>query len=474
MEKNYHKILKHRINPYLLVSTTSRNWYDKNRNLIPWDKDGSIYVGPKTGDIIFNISGGTVSSGYYRWNEPIRNTWNLIQLAPSKETDETDKTYLNRVLSKNFDDLHLPIYLDSTAYEMGGMVGFDGDIIQVEQLVNFHYEYLSDNTIRLYNTVNRDVLKIIKDETFTITWGDGNTDTIDVSLNDDLSYKDHTYSVTTGYTVSIELDNSWTQKRLSKKINIPPSISVQNPDGSFPFDYETNTVGTFTLPYTTGITFTQEYINDFDVTDSGTFFKVLDDNSSCNNNGESCYENRYELNNPTTSGITYSYKTINSCLDDTIMVTGVLPSGQTLNICARPNTLRIPDPIIYFAATGRSRKSELKRYGENTYQGTSTGSDNVGNYTGYTIDNLSYKDYEDGITMITGSTTNFYKEEVFNQMLTRNEHFIGFIDEPTIYSDVFVERGKQGVLEMNLRLGEIDNLGELDIYGNGFFQVKKQ
>jgi hypothetical protein len=27
---------------------------------------------------------------------------------------------------------------------------------------------------------------------------------------------------------------------------------------------------------------------------------------------------------------------------------------------------------------------------------------------------------------------------------------------------------------MNLRLGEIDNVGELDIYGNGFFQVKKQ
>jgi len=98
----------------------------------------------------------------------------------------------------------------------------------------------------------------------------------------------------------------------------------------------------------------------------------------------------------------------------------------------------------------------------------------VGSYTGYTIDNLSYKDYDDGITTITGTTTDFQKEEVFNEMLTRNEHFIGFIDEPSIFSDVFVERGKQGVLEMNLRLGEIDNVGEIDIYGNGFFQVKKQ
>jgi hypothetical protein len=123
---------------------------------------------------------------------------------------------------------------------------------------------------------------------------------------------------------------------------------------------------------------------------------------------------------------------------------------------------------------GRSRVSELKKYGENTYQGLTTGSDSVGSYSGYTIDNLSYRDYDDGTTTITGSTTNFQKEEVFNKMLTRNEHFIGFIDEPTIYSDIFVERGKQGVLEMNLRLGEIDNIGELSVYGNGFFEVKKQ
>ena len=49
-----------------------------------------------------------------------------------------------------------------------------------------------------------------------------------------------------------------------------------------------------------------------------------------------------------------------------------------------------------------------------------------------------------------------------------------FIDEPTIFSDIFVERGKQGVLEKTLRLSEIDNIGELNIYGNGYFNIKKQ
>ena len=73
-----------------------------------------------------------------------------------------------------------------------------------------------------------------------------------------------------------------------------------------------------------------------------------------------------------------------------------------------------------------------------------------------------------------GNTTDLATEYVVNKMLTRNEHFLGFVSDPSVYSDIFVERGKMGVSEFNLRLGEIDNIGELDIYGNGFFVVKKQ
>lgn len=287
---------------------------------------------------------------------------------------------------------NLPVYLECDAYEMGGMVGFDGEIEQVDQVVNFHYSHTGGNSIRLYNTVNNEALKILKNQTFTINWGDGTTQTIGTGIGTSLSYLQHNFSVAGTYEVSIELSNSWAQRKTTKKITVPQNTTVSNSTGTF---------GPFTIPYT-NITTSQDYINDLDVTDNDA------------------------------------------------------------------------DAVVYFAAVGRSRISELKRYGENTYQGTSTGSDAGGSYITYTIDNLNYKDYSDGITMISGSTTNFYREEVFNEMLTRNEHFIGFIDEPTIYSDVFVERGKQGVLEMNLRLGEIDNVGELDIYGNGFFQVKKQ
>jgi hypothetical protein len=136
---------------------------------------------------------------------------------------------------------------------------------------------------------------------------------------------------------------------------------------------------------------------------------------------------------------------------------------------------------ISFISTGKSRLNEYKVYGTgNTYSITTTiGTTDLGNYTGYTIDGLSYFDYENGYTHITGSTSGttefpYINEEVYNGMITRNEILLGFIEEPQIFSDLFIERGKQSVIERNLRLGEIDNMGELEIYGGGYFNVKKQ
>lgn len=131
-----------------------------------------------------------------------------------------------------------------------------------------------------------------------------------------------------------------------------------------------------------------------------------------------------------------------------------------------------------FLALGQSRKIEKKLYGGTTYSGV-TGTTiaiegTTYNCDKYEIDGLTYLDLSDGTTYITGNTTTFLSEAQFTKKLTRNEHYLGFVSEPVVYSDIFVERGKMGVSEFNLRLGEIDNLGELDIYGNGFFLVKKQ
>ena len=129
--------------------------------------------------------------------------------------------------------------------------------------------------------------------------------------------------------------------------------------------------------------------------------------------------------------------------------------------------------ITYYNAIGLSKLSEYKKYGGNGYT-ISHDVDTGTNTTGYTIDDVYYVDYPEGYTVLTGNTVGFTKEEIIFEVLSRNEHFLGFVDEPKIYSDIFVERGKQGVMEMNLRLGEIENMGELSVYGNGFFKVKKQ
>lgn len=146
---------------------------------------------------------------------------------------------------------------------------------------------------------------------------------------------------------------------------------------------------------------------------------------------------------------------------------------QTYLIDYRTQTGQTNDAIIGFQGVGKSRVDEFKLYGTNKGYDWSQLSI-VSGYTGYTLDNLTYVDAPDGTTIITGTTADFYNEEVYNGMITRNEHFIGFVEDLSIYSDVFVERGRMGVMERNFRLSEIDNNGELENYGNGYFNVIKQ
>lgn len=133
------------------------------------------------------------------------------------------------------------------------------------------------------------------------------------------------------------------------------------------------------------------------------------------------------------------------------------------------------DAPVSFLGIGKSRIDEFQLYGSSSYSGVTEYYTDQGDLvTGYTIDGLYYIDYSDGYTHITGSTASYYQDEIYQGMITRDEHLIGFLDTPQISSDIFVERGKQGVMEKNLRLGEIESTGELDIYGSGFFKIRKQ
>jgi len=374
MEKNKYQLLRKKIPEVVLVSLNSQNWYDYQDKIIPWS--GSLYIGPNINDIYYNVT-GSVAVGYYKWNG---DKWKTI--------NDTNSYY----------SYNIPIFLESKVDEYGVMVGFDGNIEQVEQLVNFSYTQI-DKTITLYNTVNPDKLRTIVEQTYDVNWGDGTTSNIDINsgiVGTNLPAITHTYVNNNTYTIRISLNSPWSTQILEKKVTIPQNIFKYNPLGTF---------SNVSVPsYTNATGQTQNYLYDLDNTN----------------------------------------------------ITGYTISGFT------------------YLAIGKSRVQELKLYGQNEYSGTTIGIDNIGNYTAYTIDGLYYKDYNDGYTMITGSTTGYTREEVFNKLITRNEHFLGFVDEPQIYSDIFVDRKKQSVLENNFRLSEIDSIGELEVYQNEYFQIKKQ
>ena len=300
------------------------------------------------------------------------------------------------ILKNSLNDYNVPIMLESSVDEMGVMVGFDGGIEQIDQLVNFSYTQ-SGNNVTIYGTTNPDKLRSLIGLSFNVYWGDNTTGVLSVNdgiVNTNLPSITHTYLENSKYIITVKLETPWTTNVVNKIIIVPSNITINDPLGTF--------TG-LTIPSYSNLTGqTQNYLNNLDYT---------------NNTGNTSFS---------------------------------------------------------YIAIGKSRISEKKLYGSNNYYGVTTGTDSLGVFSGYTIDNLRFMDYPNGYTMITGTTVGTSKEEVFNRLITRNEHFLGFIDEPTIYSDIFIERGKQNVMEKNLRLCEIDNVGEIDLYQNGFFSVKKQ
>ena len=66
-----------------------------------------------------------------------------------------------------------------------------------------------------------------------------------------------------------------------------------------------------------------------------------------------------------------------------------------------------------------------------------------------------------------GLTTNDFD----TSMIVKNEQLLDFVMAPQIQTDVYVERGKYSAFESIERLGEVDNIGDLERYGYGFFKI---
>jgi len=69
---------------------------------------------------------------------------------------------------------------------------------------------------------------------------------------------------------------------------------------------------------------------------------------------------------------------------------------------------------------------------------------------------------------------NGHEIELCMSAITKEEVLINVCQEVEIQSELFINRGKQSVFESSQRLGEIDTIGGLEIYGYGFYQINKE
>lgn len=265
MKRINHTIRRKKIPEVKLVSLTGKTWYDSNDTPTSWTgATGFLATGftPDTGFLIFNVTGGTVNKGYYKWNTPTANTWNLIVGAPKTNltnlsnrnpNDEngqpingttlfnTGTTYsigyyewntptsnswnlfnqtsgntyntIQKVLNqKIYDDFQLPLFLEATADEMGDMVDFDKNIGHSKISANFAYESVCTETgsvITINNTTTYQLVNIIlandtnPDGTMNVTGVRRLTSEIPEQITDETPIPNQNYIIVDGEDFSI-------------------------------------------------------------------------------------------------------------------------------------------------------------------------------------------------------------------------------------------------------------------------------
>jgi len=205
MKRIRHSIKRKNIPQTKLVSLTSRNWYDSNEELISWTGNtGNAYIGPSTGDTIYNVSGGTVTSGYYRWGTPTANIWNAI-------TGTT--TYIKTQI---YDNYQIPLFLDSKVDEYGPMVGFDKNIANESQSVSINFNYsVNCNVVEITGTTNATTTRLFDELQFTIHWGDNTTSAISVNGIATKAYADNGNK-----DIKISLNEPWFSQEVIKVVAV--------------------------------------------------------------------------------------------------------------------------------------------------------------------------------------------------------------------------------------------------------------
>lgn len=314
--------------------------------------------------------------------------------------------------------LTIPILLTETATDMGYYSVFDGMVLQQDVMTNFVFtgdSVFPYYTVVLYNTSENELKKYLSFSNYQISWGDGSFEPVSPYTSLPITHK---YAGPGEYTISMSGMSPWGYNQVKKVVNIPiTGTTISNPNGTA---YFTPLGGSWS-----GTPLMYDYIFSGD--------------SDCD---------------ATIDGF-------NNFLSGDLIITGFTKSIlRDLQVYGPKNAPNMFD--------GKYRVG-VQVTGTSGVVGTFYGPSPNGDYTAYTINNIDYYDYSDGTTVFVVSGVS--SVDYTCSAITKNEVLLNVVFEPEIQSNVFIERGKNSGLERTIRLGEIDNIGDLEKYGYRFFNI---
>ncbi len=315
--------------------------------------------------------------------------------------------------------LTIPILLTETTNDMGYYSVFDGAVTQKEVISNFLFSSTTTSPyqVHFYNTSDKEFKKYLSFSNYYVDWGDGSP-VQTITNTTPLSYT-HTYGSSGVYKIVLSGASPWGYNVVKKDVTVPfTNVTANNPDGTAYFLPRGGSWSGTPLMY--------DYIFHGD---------------------ESCDSGPPITNFTTTPFIVSGYT--ESTIND-------------LQVYGKKSLL-----------LGGKFKVGVNVTGDNGVNGVVNGVSNDGLYTAYTINDVNYYDYSDGTTVFVVESSGITEDMVICSGLTKNEVLMGVISEAEIQSNVFIERGKMSALESMNRLGEVDNVGDLEKYGYKFFDVIK-
>ena len=312
--------------------------------------------------------------------------------------------------------LTIPILLTETATDIGYYSVFDGMILQQDVMNNFIFtgdSVFPYYTVILYNTSENELKKYLSFSSYEISWGDGQTEPISPYTPLPIS---HTYGSDGEYIISVKGMSPWGFNTIKKTVYIPiTGTTIDNPNGTA---YFTPLGGSWS-----GTPIMYDYIFSGD--------------ASCD---------------ATIDGF-----------DDFLSGSPLVISGYTKSSLS---DLQVYGPKTSLVG-GKYRVGPVT--GSSGAVGVFNGTPSNADYTAYTINNIDYYDYPDDVTIFIVSGVS--SVDYVCSAITKNEVLLNVIFEPEVQSNVFIERGKNSGLERLIRLGEVDNIGDLEKYGYGFFNI---